>query len=58
MFEPFRRLVSKSFPGTGVGLTVVKRIAEALGGRVFVEADHIGGSAFIVELPYEHPGSE
>lgn len=58
IFEPFRRLVPKSVPGTGAGLTVVKRIVEAHGGRVFVEADRIGGSAFIVELPFEHPSGD
>lgn len=55
VFEPFRRLVPKSTPGTGVGLTVVKRIAEAHGGRVFLEADRAEGSAFVVELPFEGP---
>lgn len=58
VFEPFVRLVPKSVAGTGVGLTVVKRIVEAHGGRVFFEADRIGGSALIVELPFEHPNGE
>lgn len=58
VFEPFRRLVPKSVAGTGVGLTVVKRIVEAHGGRAYVEADRIGGSAFIVELPFEHPNAD
>lgn len=58
VFEPFRRLVSKSVPGTGVGLTVVKRIVEAHGGRVFVDSGQVGGSAFIVELPFEGANEE
>ncbi len=52
VFEPFHRLVPKSVPGTGVGLTVVKRIVEAHGGSVFVEPDRIGG------LPFEDPAVE
>lgn len=58
VFEPFVRLVPKSVAGTGVGLTVVKRIVEAHGGRVFVEPDHSGGSALVVELPFERPSGE
>ncbi|MGH1342870.1 MAG: sensor histidine kinase [Nannocystales bacterium] len=58
IFEPFRRLVPDSVPGTGVGLTVVKRIVEAHRGSVFVEPDRIGGSAFVVELPFDDPQGE
>jgi len=58
IFEPFRRFVPESVPGTGVGLTVVKRIVEAHGGSVIVEADRPKGSAFIVELPFGDPNGE
>lgn len=51
IFEPFMRLVPKSVPGSGVGLTVVRKIVRLHGGRVWIDADRIGGSAFLVELP-------
>ncbi len=54
IFEPFQRLVPKTVPGTGVGLTVVKRIVEAHGGRVYVESDRTDGASFVVELPFDN----
>jgi signal transduction histidine kinase len=51
IFEPFRRLVPKSVPGSGVGLTVVRKIVRLHGGTVRLDTDRIGGSAFVVSLP-------
>ncbi|WP_437621336.1 ATP-binding protein [Sorangium sp. So ce1151] len=53
LFEPFRRLksTSGSIPGTGLGLTVAKRIVEAHGGRLLVESRPGSGSVFRFELP-------
>ncbi|HWG85660.1 MAG TPA: HAMP domain-containing sensor histidine kinase, partial [Deinococcales bacterium] len=51
VFEIFRKLDPAS-PGTGVGLAIVKRIAERHGGQVWVEdAPRLGGASFAVTLP-------
>ena len=51
IFEPFRRFVPRAVAGSGVGLTVVRRIARLHGGDVRLDDDRIGGSAFVVDLP-------
>jgi signal transduction histidine kinase len=52
IFEPFfRGRAQKSIPGTGLGLPIAKRIAEAHGGRIEVETTLGEGSAFHVFLP-------
>jgi signal transduction histidine kinase len=52
IFEPFYRgQAQKNIPGTGLGLPIVKRIAERHGGRVEVETTLGGGSTFRVFLP-------
>jgi signal transduction histidine kinase len=37
--------------GTGLGLTIVKDIADQLGGRIFVESEEGAGTIFVVHLP-------
>jgi signal transduction histidine kinase len=52
IFEPFYRgSAQKNIPGTGLGLPIVKRIAERHGGRVEVETALGKGTAFRVFLP-------
>jgi light-regulated signal transduction histidine kinase (bacteriophytochrome) len=52
VFNIFQRLHSQErYPGTGIGLAVVKRSAEMLGGNVWVESTVGQGSAFFVRLP-------
>lgn len=53
IFVPFRRskLSRESIPGTGLGLSVVRRIARAHGGEVGVKSTPGAGSTFLVELP-------
>jgi signal transduction histidine kinase len=49
IFKMFQRL-DKSYDGTGVGLTVVRKAVEKMGGRVGLESEPGQGSRFWVEL--------
>ena len=53
IFEVFQSLGPRSDGkrGTGIGLAIVKKIAETHGGRVWVESEPGAGSAFHVVLP-------
>jgi signal transduction histidine kinase len=52
IFERFERLISvRHFGGFGLGLWIVRQIAEAHGGRVRVESQPGAGSTFTVEVP-------
>ena len=51
IFRIFERLHnSESYPGTGVGLALVRKGIERLGGRVGVESEIGRGSRFWLEL--------
>jgi signal transduction histidine kinase len=51
-FEPFYRSPrSKETPGKGLGLTIVKRVAEVSGGWTAVETVAGQGSTFVMHLP-------
>jgi signal transduction histidine kinase/ActR/RegA family two-component response regulator len=55
LFEPFVQIdssISRNFQGTGLGLAMVKRLAELHGGRVALASEPGKGSAFTVWLPY------
>lgn len=52
IFEPFRKAAGTDYsPGVGIGLTLVARFAELLGGRAWVEDRQGGGASFRVWLP-------
>jgi len=57
VFEPFYRVALKGelVEGTGIGLSVVKKLVEAMGGRIGVQSEYGQGSTFWAELPQVQP---
>jgi signal transduction histidine kinase len=54
IFEPFyrgREAVDRQIHGSGLGLSLVRRIAESHGGRITVETGRETGSSFTLRLP-------
>jgi signal transduction histidine kinase len=57
IFRVFERLHGpETYAGTGIGLAVVRKGIERLGGQVGVESAPGQGSTFWVELPKHTPG--
>lgn len=54
LFQPFHRLHGQRFPGHGVGLSIVKRIVERHGGRLWAQAQRQQGATFFFSLPSHH----
>ncbi len=60
VFETFRQIdtgLSRKYEGTGLGLSISKRLAELMGGRLWVESIWEVGSTFNVSLPKERSGA-
>jgi PAS domain S-box-containing protein len=60
LFQPFIQIdssLNRQFSGTGLGLTLVKRIIDLHGGTIAVESDDNAGSCFTIVLPIgqSHP---
>ncbi|NTW03013.1 MAG: response regulator, partial [Oscillochloris sp.] len=58
LFQPFQQLdssLSRHHEGTGLGLALVRRLAELHGGSVTVESTLGNGSCFTIMLPYHIP---
>ncbi len=55
LFVPFTRISTVRATGHGLGLSIVRRIAEKLGGEVGVDSTPGAGSCFWFELPTRPP---
>jgi PAS domain S-box-containing protein len=56
IFNIFRQIDdshTRKYEGTGVGLTISKKLTEALGGNISVESKEGVGSTFTVSIPYK-----
>ena len=56
IFEEFRQVsegLSRNYEGSGLGLTLVKRITDSLNGEIQVESVINEGTTFIIEIPIE-----
>jgi len=52
IFDIFQRLnVSEDFPGTGIGLAIVRKAMERMGGRAWATSEPGHGATFYLEIP-------
>ena len=61
IFEPFFQdadILTRRFPGLGVGLTIARRHVEILGGTLTADSRPGSGSTFTLRAPFETRGDE
>lgn len=52
IFEIFQRLhPAEDYPGTGIGMAIVQKAMQRMGGRVWAESDPGEGATFYLEVP-------
>jgi signal transduction histidine kinase/DNA-binding response OmpR family regulator/HPt (histidine-containing phosphotransfer) domain-containing protein len=61
IFEPFKQAddtITRQFQGTGLGLTIVQQIVDAMSGKIWVESIVGEGTSFFIEIPFTVVSSE
>jgi CheY-like chemotaxis protein len=61
IFESFSQAEShttRKYGGTGLGLTIVKRLTELMGGSIWLESTEGKGTTFFIELPVKEGSAE
>jgi signal transduction histidine kinase len=60
VFDEFRQLdgtATRRYAGSGLGLTLARRLAQTLGGDIALDSVEGAGSTFTVDLPLEYHAS-
>ncbi|MFK5854521.1 MAG: ATP-binding protein, partial [Bacteroidota bacterium] len=58
IFDVFKQVEdshTRTYGGTGIGLSIAKKLTELLGGNIWVESEVGKGSTFYFSIPYEEP---
>jgi len=61
IFEPFTQAeesYTRRYQGAGLGLSIVRKLVNALGGNISIESTVGEGTTFYISLPFKLPGNE